>query len=417
MIPIELDLPHVKVLGVKRSAEGDYEIEVESTQEHAKCHRCGQIITAYHDQSDQWVRLRHLPILGRKVYVCLRPKRYRCPYCSSEKQQVISTQRVSWYTPRSGFTKAYEQQLLVALVNSTLQDVSVREAVGYKALEGLLDRYLDQQVEWAEIPPLETIGIDEIARRKGHRDFVPVIVGRTTSGELVILGVLENRLKDTVKAFLRQIPPRLVRTLKAICTDLYEGYLGAVKEVLPQVTVVVDRFHVARLYRESVDQLRRQEMKRLKRDLPAEAYQALQGLLWPFRKNQADLTPEESDRLALLFGHSPALKQAYDLREQLTAIFNDTTLSKAQALDALDDWYVDACNSRLACFDSFLTTLAETIELIANYFHQRHSSGFVEGFNNKLKVLKRRCYGILNRGHLFQRLCLDLEGYRRFAPT
>ena len=52
---------------------------------------------------------------------------------------------------------------------------------------------------------------------------------------------------------------------------------------------------------------------------------------------------------------------------------------------------------------------------ITNYFLKRETSGLVEGINNKIKVLKRRCYGIFNLGHLFQRLFLDLEGYRLFA--
>src|SRR5438876_8081343 len=52
------------------------------------------------------------------------------------------------------------------------------------------------------------------------------------------------------------------------------------------------------------------------------------------------------------------------------------------------------------CFDSFLTTLEHWLDDIANYFIDRHTSGFVEGFNNKLKVIKRRCYGILNVTHL-----------------
>jgi transposase len=51
---------------------------------------------------------------------------------------------------------------------------------------------------------------------------------------------------------------------------------------------------------------------------------------------------------------------------------------------------------------------------IANYFIAQQTSGFVEGFNNKLKVLKRRCYGMTNPTRLFQRLTLDTEGYRRF---
>jgi len=48
---------------------------------------------------------------------------------------------------------------------------------------------------------------------------------------------------------------------------------------------------------------------------------------------------------------------------------------------------------------------------ILNYFNDRYTSGFVEGLNNKIKVIKRRCYGILDIGHWFQRIYLDLEGY------
>ena len=70
----------------------------------------------------------------------------------------------------------------------------------------------------------------------------------------------------------------------------------------------------------------------------------------------------------------------------------------------------------MSCFDPFLKLLDTWLDLIANYFRHRQSSGFVEGFNNKLKVLKRRCFGIYNLNHLFQRITLDLHGYRRFSP-
>jgi transposase len=72
--------------------------------------------------------------------------------------------------------------------------------------------------------------------------------------------------------------------------------------------------------------------------------------------------------------------------------------------------------SALSCFDPFLKLLDTWLDLIANYFISRQTSGFVEGLNNKLKVLKRRSYGLRNVARLFQRLTLDLEGYRRFSP-
>jgi transposase len=72
-------------------------------------------------------------------------------------------------------------------------------------------------------------------------------------------------------------------------------------------------------------------------------------------------------------------------------------------------------SSASTCFDKFLTTIDNWLDKIVNYFVNRLSSGFVEGLNNKVKTIKRRCYGILRVTTLFQRLYLDLEGYRRFA--
>jgi transposase len=102
------------------------------------------------------------------------------------------------------------------------------------------------------------------------------------------------------------------------------------------------------------------------------------------------------------------------LREVLTLIF-DEPLTKAKACDYLEGWASLVKESGLPCFDSFLTTLDERLDEITNYFLDRQSSGFVEGLNNKIKVLKRRCYGIFSPGRLFQRLHLDLAGYRVFG--
>ena len=100
----------------------------------------------------------------------------------------------------------------------------------------------------------------------------------------------------------------------------------------------------------------------------------------------------------------------------MTGIF-EAPLSKEAAIHQLTDWQRRVRASGLSCDDSFWQTLEKGMEEISNYFLARHNSGFVEGLNNKIKVLKRRCYGIFTLSHLFQRLFLDLEGFQRFAPT
>jgi transposase len=99
----------------------------------------------------------------------------------------------------------------------------------------------------------------------------------------------------------------------------------------------------------------------------------------------------------------------------LTAIF-DTARAKAAGLRRLHFWRQRVVRSGLTCFDAFVKLLDNWLDLIANYFIDHQTSSFVEGLNNKLKVLKRRCYGLRNVSRLFQRLTLDLDGYRRFSP-
>jgi transposase len=412
-LSISLDIPDVQVLGIKMNKKGDYIITVESTLEGTTCHRCGREISKFHSH-DRVITLRHLPILGRQVYIRLRPKRYECPYCSSKKHRRISTQQLSWYHPKSPHTKAYEEQVLLQLVNSTVQDVAIKEKLGYEAVVGIVNRYVATQVDWSAFDRLEVVGLDEIALKKGRSDYVVIVTARLKNGQVKVLAVLPNREKETVKAFLVRIPARLQRTIQTVCTDMWKAYINAVKEVLGETVVVVDRYHVAKKYRDCADKLRKQELKRLKTELSEDEYNTIKGAMWPFRKNKADLKSQEAELLDRLFGYAPSLKLAYDFREELTAIF-DKDLTKTQTTQAIKDWRQEVQTSQLTWFDPFLTTLDTYLDEITNYFLHRDTSAFVEGLNNKIKVLKRRCYGLLNLDHLFQRLFLDLEGYALFA--
>ncbi len=203
---------------------------------------------------------------------------------------------------------------------------------------------------------------------------------------------------------------------------MWEGYLSAVEEYIAahddvNARLVVDRFHVAQQYRDDFDTLRKQELNRLKQQLPAESYdQDCKRMLWVLRKNHADLNDEERHRLRRLFAHSPALHQASTLREELTAIFNQSH-TRQEAERRLTYWLRKVERADVPCFQRFLKTLRKHWTLILNYFIDRVTSGFGEGLNNKIKTIKRRCYGIRKLSTLFQRLWLDLHGYDHFAST
>lgn len=408
-IEIPLDIKGVKVVEVEITKSGEIIITVESTVENTFCHVCGRKLTKRHGH-DRAITLRHLPILNMKAYIRIKPVRYQCTYC---KGKPTTTQRLPWYDERSPHTKAYEDHILLELINNTVEDVSIKEELGYEAVMGIIKRGVSTKVNWEAIKRIDVLGMDEISLKKGHKDFVSIVTGRS-SAKLTILAVLKDREKKTVKEFLLSIPRRLRKQVKAVCSDMYEGFVNAAKEVFGKKIVVVDRFHVTQLYRKGLEDFRKKEMRRLKNELQEEEYKKLKGVMWILRKANSKLKDEERETLECLFKHSPLLELAYKLCNDLTDIFEED-ISKSDAKRKINDWKKRVKKSDLTCFDAFVKTLEKSIDEITNYFIDRQTSGFVEGLNNKVKVIKRRCYGILNINHLFQRIFLDVQGYELFA--
>jgi transposase len=411
-ITIPLDIPDVRVLQTSLSERGEIIITIESTKAGTPCRKCGKWILKLHGR-DEWVTIRHLPAFGRPTYLRYRPNRYQCQDCEGHP---TTTQPLEWHDANSPHSFSYDNHILLQLVNSTVEDVSIKEGLSYESMAGTLERRIEARVDWAGIAEIKTLGLDEIALKKGHRDYVTLVTGRLCDGEIIILGVLPGHEKAEVIEFLRSIPLRIIQTVQTVCCDLWEAYTEAVREELPTARIVADRFHVAQHYRHAADQVRKQELHRLKKELSKEEYQKLTGSFRAFRRNAKDLNQEERKILRRFFKHSASAKQVYILREQLTAIF-DMNLSKQQAQSKILRWVQQVQKSGLRCFDDFLKLLHTWWEEITNYFILRENSGFVEGFNNKVKVLKRRCYGIFNLKHLFQRIYLDLHGYRLFAAS
>jgi transposase len=190
-ITIPLDIEDVHVFKVEVSQNGDIQIQLESSLDYGYCRKCGRKITKLHSYDD-WVTVRHLPIFGQAVYIHYQPKRYECEACDGGP---TTTQQLKWHTERSPNTVAFERWLLVSLVNSTVQDVALKAAVSYDTVLGVVERQIHRSVDWREYSSLKVLGIDEIARLKGHRDFVAVVSACLADGRVVVLAVLPDRKK------------------------------------------------------------------------------------------------------------------------------------------------------------------------------------------------------------------------------
>ena len=255
-IQIPLDLPDVRVLEVSKTKEKYWLIRVESTLNSTSCRKCGRKLTHFHG-FDQPIRLRHLPVFEQPVYIELKPKRYQCQYC---KDKPTTTQRLSWHKLRSPNTKPYEKWLLSCLVNSTVVDVANKLSLSEETVTGVLDRWISTKVNWERFQSIKILGIDEIALKRGHKDYVVLITTPLKEQGVEVLAVLRDRKKETVVKFLASIPIRLQKTIERVCTDMYLGFVNAAREQLPRAHIIIDRFHVARAYRHCADRVRKVEL-------------------------------------------------------------------------------------------------------------------------------------------------------------
>jgi transposase len=190
-IEIPLDIPNVEVLRTEVHLDGKLQIWVESQVETVRCGLCGREVRATFGHGQE-IQLRHLPVLGMETYICIRPRRGRCLACETEP---TTTQVLEWYDQRSPHTRAYDRYVLKQLVNSTIEDVSLAENVGYDAIVGALNRQIDTKVNWEQVDDLSTVGIDEVAMSKGRKNYAAIITARQKDGKVRILAVLPDRKK------------------------------------------------------------------------------------------------------------------------------------------------------------------------------------------------------------------------------
>lgn len=249
---------------------------------------------------------------------------------------------------------------------------------------------------------MQRLGIDEIALKKGHGQYALVI---SDLDHGCVLSVLPERTKQTLEASFATWTAEQRAAITDVALDLWEPYHLAVRACLPNAQITADRFHVMQNLNDQVTKARRS----IQREAPAAEKAQLKGCRWLVVKNADDLTDEEQAALDAMFTVSPELKQLHELKEAFREVF-ETAPDRTTARDELADWVEEVEQSGLSSLTTFVTTLRRWSEVILNYFHERLSSGFVEGLNNKLKLIKRRAYGYRNFVHFRLRVLVECDG-------
>jgi transposase len=265
-LSIDLGLSSIKIKKVIIDSHGDYHIYVSCTAISTSCHKCGQKITKSHGQCDESI-IEHLPILDQRVFIHVKWPRFKCDNCDNNS---TTSFKPKWLNDTGELTKAYEKFSLKFLINSTVKDVSEKLVTTEEVIEGVINRNIKTSIDWDQIRP-KRIGMDEIALRKGHAQYLTILSDISMPKKINIIAVIKGRSKEDILPFLETIPKNVLLSLEAISIDMAGSYFSALKDVLNDNSyfngiVTIDRFHVAKLIGDKVDKERKKVIKRLKKE-------------------------------------------------------------------------------------------------------------------------------------------------------
>lgn len=250
-------------------------------------------------------------------------------------------------------------------------------------------------------PFVKQLCLDEIAPHKGHGNY-KLIISAPELGS--VLDVLADRRKETLEAWFCARGTVWCEAIEACCADMWDAYHLAAQAKLPNVRLVVDRFHLMKNLNDALTTARRTLQKQA--DEPTKAL--LKGSRWLLVKNRETLSAEEALALQTVLNASPELNTCYQLKEEFRNWFTESQDAQTAAA-LLDPWVEKVRRTRLKSLLAFANTVEQWRSSILNYFDLHLTNGFAEGINLKIKLLIRQAFGYRNFSSLRLHILLAFQ--------
>ena len=394
-----LNLQGVTITDISEPIDNTVYLTLEPKDRIQPCPSCGSTHTIRRGTSKPR-HVRHLPIWGNITILILPTIRLFCKCCNLNFTWIYS-----FVAPKSRYSNDFKQVLSDALDGSTVKHVGKLFKMPYTSAERFIKETLT-----AVIPILQNdvfvlakssnrlvIGIDDFAIRKGHTYNTGFHDLRNGS----LLTVVKGRKCSELLANEELLQRIHVLSPVAVVMDLAKSYHNFVQEVYPDAIRIADHFHVNRYITNALQSIR----KRIAKDVPTYQGKLLKQHKELLNKRHDSLNKTERSTLDTILKISIELKQAYWFKEQLIHWYDYT--NKNNALYLLEKWINEGENLKIDEIDEVLKTFKNWKIEIANYHKCRFTNATVEGRNNKIKALQRRCYFLRNRTVYEQRIYLE----------
>lgn len=360
--------------------EHDFQIRVETTSLPSSCPHCGCVANLYkHDNREQLCM--DLPIHGKRVGLLIKRQRYRCRECNQTFWERLDHTIDEKRSCTKRLLSYIEKQSLKRTFVSVSEDVGMDE----KTIRNIFRDYINRLEGTLRFETPNWLGIDEIHIISKPRCVLTNIEERT------LLDILPNKNKETVIGYLSRLPNK--GRITYVTMDMWQPYKNAVKAVMPNATIIVDKFHVVRMANQALETVRKQ----LREGLTAKQRRGLMHDRFILLKRNKQLTAMDKVTLDAWTKHHPSLGIAYELKESYFDIWDSD--SKNMAFLKYHDWKAKIPGALQSAFEPLTKSMTNWETEIFAYFDHRITNAYTESLNSLIRVMNR-----LGRGYSFEAL-------------
>ncbi len=285
------------------------------------------------------------------------------------------------------FTRRFCRMISGLCRHMSIQAVSRHLGVRWETVKNIDKAYLEESLpalDPTQLTDLKDLGVDEVARAKGH-DYMTVIYDMV-EGHLI--GVETGRTAEVFSGFLKQIPAETTENIEAVAMDMGPSYQKSVRDCLPNADIVFDRFHVMKNYSKALSNQRRIEFRKANKA----GKELLTGTHYLVLKNADKLDESQTQKLQRLLDENANLNTLYILKEQLQALWDSETVELMQ--ERLEAWCRIADQSAMLYLKKFAKSLRSHRVGICNYAKYKLTSARIEAGNISIGMIRKRARGI-----------------------
>jgi transposase len=373
-----LNLPQYRVLRVEET-DHDYHVTAVPVDVASLCPHCqSDRLTSWGTREQVF---KDLPMHGKRVGIHIDTRRWRCQSCGKTFSQALpALAEGRMMTAR--LAKRIGQQALNRTFTSLADETGVVEGT----IRNIFRDYIDELEQTVRFETPKWMGIDKIHIINKPRCVVSNIQNNT------IVDMLHNPNKVTVAKYLSKLPNR--DKVQYVAMDMWTPYRDAVQIVIPDATIIIDKFHVLWMANDAMEKAR----KSLRAELTLKQKRGLMRDRFVLSKRERDLNDEERLNLDGWTKNYPALGEAYKLKEAFYAIYEESG-SPEDALRRSEAWNQDVSPEIRPHFADLIRAFQNWQPFILNYFEHPVTNAYTESLNNLIRMMNR-----LGRGYSFEAL-------------